>query len=65
MYKWLCNEQNFTNADKLLKLLEPIENPAVLLQAEDKLVIYKTGHILQWLVFMSDKFYIRHYTVPH
>ena len=56
---------DFANADKLLKLLEPIENATVLLQAEDKPVIHKTGRILLRLVFASDKLDIKHYTEPH
>ena len=50
----------FTSADKLLKLLEPIENATVPLQAEDKPVIHKTDRILLWLVFTSDKLDIKH-----
>ena len=65
VHKWLWNVRDFTNADKLLKLLEPIENATVSLQAEDKPVIHKTGRILLWLVFASDKLNIKYYTEPH
>ena len=65
VHKWLWNVHDFTNADQLLKLLEPIENATVLLQAEDKPVIHKIGRILLWLVFASDKLDIKHYAEPH